>query len=85
MGPGGGFVLCNAAVFTAGEHIIGGDVYQSCTGLFRCLCQIAGAEGVCLEGGIMVHFAAVHIGVGSAVDDDIRAVAADELVHHFVV
>ena len=81
----GGFVLCNAAVLTAGEHIIGGDVYQSCTGLFRCLCQIAGAEGVCLEGGIMVHFAAVHIGVGSAVDDDIRAVAADELVHHFVV
>ena len=70
----GGFVLCNAAVLTAGEHIIGGDVYQSCTGLFRCLCQIAGAEGICLEGGIMVHFAAVHIGVGSAVDDDIRAV-----------
>ena len=32
----GGFVLCNAAVLTAGEHIIGGDVYQSCTGLFRC-------------------------------------------------
>ena len=81
----GGLVLCNAAVLAAGEHIVGGDVHQTGTGLFGCLCQIAGAQSICLEGGVMVHLAAIHIGVGGAVDDDVRAVAADELVHHLIV
>ena len=60
-------------------------MHQAGTGLFGGLCQIAGAQSICLEGCVVVHLAAVHVGVGGAVDDDIRAVAADELVHHFVV
>ena len=80
-----GFVLRNTAVLAAREHIVGRDMHQTGTGLFGGLRQIAGPEGVCLEGGVMVHLAAVHIGVGSAVDDDIRAVAADELIHHLVI
>ncbi len=81
----GGLILCNAAVLTAGEHIVGGDVHQTGTGLGGSLCQIAGADGVGLEGGVMVHLAAIHVGVGSAVDDDIRALTADEVIHHLVV
>ena len=85
-GPGqGGFILRNAAVFPAGEHIVGGNVHQPCAGLFGSLRQIAGAKGVCLKGIVVVHFAPVHVGVGGAVDDDIRAVAPHELVHHLVV
>ena len=85
-GPGqGGFILRDAAVLPAGEHIVGGNVHQPCTGLFGSLCQIAGAEGVCLKGIVVVHLAAVHVGVGGAVDDDIRAVAPHELIHHPVI
>ena len=81
----GGLVLCNAAVLTAGEHIVGGNVHQPCAGLFGSLRQIAGADGVGLESGVMVHLAAVHVGEGGAVDDDIRALAADEVIHHLIV
>ena len=81
----GGLVLCNAAVLTAGEHIVGGDVHQTGTGLFGCLCQIAGADGVGFEGSVMVHLAAVHVGESGAVDDDVRALTADEVIHHLVV
>ena len=81
----GGLVLCNAAVLTAGEHIVRGDMHQAGTGLFGGLCQIAGAQSVCLEGCVVVYLAAVHVGVGGAVDDDIRALAADEVIHHLIV
>ena len=60
-------------------------MHQAGTGLFGGLCQIAGAKGICLEGCVMVHLAAVHVGVGGAVDDDIRALAADEVIHHLIV
>ena len=58
------------------------------SGLFWCfggLCQIAGADGVGLEGSVMVHLAAVHVGESGAVDDDVRALTADEVIHHLVV
>ena len=85
-GPGqGGFILRDAAVLPAGEHIVGGNVHQPCAGLFGSLCQIAGAKGVCLKGIVVVHLAPVHVGVGGAVDDDIRAVAPHELIHHPVI
>ena len=50
-------------------------MHQAGTGLFGGLCQIAGAQSICLEGCVVVHLAAVHVGVGGAVDDDIRALA----------
>ena len=81
----GGLILCDAAVLAAGEDVVGGDMDQAGTGLGGSLCQVAGAEGVCLEGRVVVHLAAVHVGVGSAVDDDIRALTADEVIHHLVV
>ena len=81
----GGLILRDAAVLTAGEDIVGGDVHQPCAGLGGSLRQIAGADGVGLESGVMVHLAAVHVGEGGAVDDDIRALAADEVVHHLIV
>ena len=85
-GPGlGGLVLGDAAVLPAGEHIVGGDMDQTGAGLFGGLCQIAGADGVGLEGCVMVDLAAVHVGEGGAVDDDVRALAADEVIHHLVV
>ncbi len=81
----GGFVLRDAAVLFAGEYIVGGNMDQPCAGFFCSLCQIAGADGVGFESGVVVSFAAIYIGVGSAVDDNIRAVAADKFVHHFIV
>ncbi len=81
----GGLILRDAAVLTAGEDIVGGDVHQPCAGLGGGLRQIAGADGIGLEGDVMVHLAAVHVGEGGAVDDDIRALAADEVVHHLIV
>ncbi len=60
-------------------------MHQAGTGLFGGLCQIAGAQSICLEGCVVVHLAAVHVGVGGAVDDDVRALAADEVIHHLVV
>ena len=60
-------------------------MHQAGTGLFSGLCQIAGAQSICLEGCVVVHLAAVHVGVGGAVDDDIRALAADEVIHHLIV
>ena len=60
-------------------------MHQAGTRLGGSLCQVAGADGVCLVGGVVVHLAAVHVGVGGAVDDDVRALAADEIIHHLVV
>ena len=54
-------------------------MHQAGTGLFGGLCQIAGAQSICLEGCVVVHLAAVHVGVGGAVDDDIRAVDCTEI------
>ena len=81
----GGLILRDAAVLAAGEDIICRDVYQTCAGLGGGLCQIAGADGVGLEGSVMVHLAAVHVGESGAVDDDVRALTADEVIHHLVV
>ena len=81
----GGLILRDAAVLAAGENVVGGDMDQTGPGLGGSLREVAGAEGVGLEGSVVVHLAAVHIGVGGAVDDDIRALAADEVVHHLVV
>ena len=39
-------------------------MHQAGTGLFGGLCQIAGAKGICLEGCVVVHLAAIHVGVG---------------------
>ncbi len=60
-------------------------MHQAGTRLGGSLCQVAGADGVCLVGGVVVHLAAIHVGVGGAVDDDVRALAADEIIHHLVV
>ena len=81
----GGLILRDAAVLAAREDIIRRDVYQTGAGLGGGLCQIAGADGVGLEGYVMVHLAAVHVGESGAVDDDVRALTADEVIHHLVV
>ena len=63
----GGLILRDAAVLAAGEDIIRRDVYQTGAGLGGGLCQIAGADGIGLEGSVMVHLAAVHVGESGAV------------------
>src|SRR5699024_9627703 len=85
-GPGqAGFVLRDAAVLPARKDVVGGDMDQPRAHLFGGLGQIAGAQGVGLVGGVVVHLAAVHVGVGGAVDDDVGLIPADEVVHRFVV
>lgn len=86
MGPGlGGLVLGDAAVLPAGEHIVGRHMHQPCAGLGRCLGQVAGADGVDLKSQVVAGLAAIHIGKSSAVDDHVRALAADKVIHHLIV
>src|SRR5699024_10913881 len=85
-GPGqAGLVLGHAAVLPPRKDVVGGRVHQPRAHLLGGLGQVAGAQGVGLVGGVVVCLAAVHVGVGGAVDDDVGLVAADEVIHRLVV
>src|SRR5699024_4847900 len=85
-GPGqAGLVLGHAAVLPPRKDVVGGDMHQPRAHLLGGLGQVAGAQGVGLVGGVVVCLAAVHVGVGGAVDDDVGLVAADEVIHRLVV
>ncbi len=80
-GGQGGLVQGDAAGLLTRKHIVGGDMHQPRADLFGRLGQVGGAEGVGLKGIVPVRFAAIHIGIGRAVQDRIRLVPAHKGDH----
>ena len=67
MGPGRVGLAIRLAL-VAGEHEVGGHVYQPGAHCGRGLGRVLGRQGVATVGVVVVGLAAVYVGGGGAVD-----------------